>query len=210
MNPAKSAVKILLAAGIGLETACCGLAAPPGPPAAPVENVTNIYFGTAVVDPYRYMENLSNPNVSAWMKLQDDYTHSLLERIPGRPALLARIHELNNAVAARVEDVRRMPDGRYFYQKRLPQDNVFKLYVRQGLTGRERLLVDPETFAKAAGKPFAINYYEPSRDGDYVACGLSAAGSEDAVIHVLETATGRETDQPIDRAQFGGISWCPD
>ncbi len=210
MNLTKSTVKIFLAAGVSLQTACCGLAALPGPPAAPVESVTNTYFGTAVVDPYRYMENLSNPNVTAWMKLQDDYTHSLLERIPGRPALLARIHELNNAVAARVEDVRRMPDGRYFYQKRLPQDNVFKLYVRKGLTGPETLLFDPEKFAKAAGKPFAINYYEPSRDGSYVACGLSAAGSEDAVIHVLETATGKEVDQPIDRAQFGGISWCPD
>ncbi len=210
MNLAKSAVKTFLAAGVGLQMACCGLAALPSPPVAPVENVTNMYFGTAVVDPYRYMENLSNPNVTAWMKPQNDYTHSLLERIPGRPALLARIHELDNAVAARVEDVRRMPDGRYFYLKRLPQDNVFKLYVREGLTGKETLLFDPEKFAKAAGKPFAINYYEPSRDGTYVACGLSAAGSEDAVIHVLETATGKEVDKPIDRAQFGGISWCPD
>jgi prolyl oligopeptidase len=133
----------------------------------------------------------------------------LLDRIPGRKALLARIQELDNAVAARVEGVRRLPDGRYFYLKRLPQDNVFKLYVREGLTGKETLLFDPEKFAKAAGKPFAINYYEPSQDGNYVACGLSAAGSEDAVIHVVETATGKEVDKPIDRAQFGGISWRP-
>lgn len=210
MNPAKSAIKIFLTAGVGFQMTWCGLAAPLIAPEAPVENVTNTYFGTAVADPYRYMENPSNPNVTVWMKLQDDYTHSLLERIPGRAALLARIHELNNAVAARVEDMRRLPDGRYFYLKRLPQDNVFKLYVREGLTGKETLLFDPEQFAKAAGKPFAINYYEPSRDGTYVACGLSAAGSEDAVIHVLATATGKEAGQPIDRAQFGGISWCPD
>ncbi len=210
MNPVKSAIKLFLAASVGGLLTWHGLAALPSPPVAPVENVTNTYFGTVVVDPYRYMENLSNPNVTAWMQLQDDYTHSLLERIPGRAALLARIHELNNAVAARVENVRRLPDGRYFYLKRLPQDNVFKLYVRKGLAGPETLLVDPEKFARAAGKPFAINYYEPSRSGDYVACGLSAAGSEDAVIHVLETATGQEVGQPIDRAQFGGISWRPD
>jgi prolyl oligopeptidase len=203
-------VKILLVAGVGLQMAWCSLAAPASPPVAPVEDVTNIYFGTAVVDPYRYMENLSDSNVVEWMKAQNDYTHSRLDRIPGRAALLARIHELNNAVAARVADVRRMPDGRYFYLKRLPQDNVFKLYRRQGLTGRETLLLDPEKFAKATGKPFAINYYEPSRDGNYVACGLSAAGSEDAVIHVLESVTGKEVDKPIDRAQFGGISWRPD
>lgn len=180
------------------------------PPVAPVENVTNTYFGTEVVDPYRYLEDLANTNVTAWMKAQNDYTRSVLDRIPGRKALLARIEELVNAVSARVEAVRRLPDGRLFYLKRLPQDNVFKLYVRQGLTGKETLLVDPEKFAKADGKPFAINYYEPSRDGDYVAYGLSAGGSEDAVIHLLETATGKEVDKPIDRAQFGGISWRPD
>jgi prolyl oligopeptidase len=179
-------------------------------PVAPVESVTNTYFGTAVVDRYRYMENLSNPNVMAWMKTQNDYTRSLLDRIPGRTALLARIQELDNAVAARVEDIRRLPGGRYFYLKRLPQDNTFKLYVREGLAGKETLLFDPEKFAKAAGTPFAINYYEPSREGNFVACGLSAAGSEDAVIHVLDTATGKEVDKPIDRAQFGGISWRPD
>jgi prolyl oligopeptidase len=210
MSNIKSAVKFYLAAGVGLQMVWCSLAAPPGPPVAPVKNVTNIYFGTAVVDPYRYMEDLSDSNVVAWLKAQSDYTRSLLDRIPGQAALFARIHELNNAVAARVEDVRRMPDGRYFYLKRLPQDNVYKLYVRQGLTGTETLLFDPEKFAKAAGKPFAINYYQPSLDGEYVACGLSAAGSEDAVIHLLETATGKEVDKPIDRAQFGGVSWRPD
>jgi prolyl oligopeptidase len=206
----KSAVKFYPAAGLGLYIAWCSLAAPAGPPIAPVENVTNTYFGTAVVDPYQYMEDLSDSNVMAWFKAQNDYTHSRLNRIPGRASLLARIQELDNAVAARVADIRRMPDGRYFYLKRLPQDNTFKLYVRKGLTGPETLLFDPEKFAKAAGKPFAINYYQPSLDGNYVACGLSAAGSEDAVIHLLETTAGREVDQPIDRAQFGEVNWRPD
>ncbi|HLX95385.1 MAG TPA: prolyl oligopeptidase family serine peptidase [Verrucomicrobiae bacterium] len=210
MSFSQLAVRIFLTAAAGLQVTSHGWAAPPSPPVAPVEAVTNTYFGTAVVDPYRYMENLSNPNVTAWLQAQNDYTHFLLDRISGRAALRARIQELDNAVAARVEDVRRLPDGRYFYLKRLPQDNTFKLYVRTGLAGKETLLFDPEKFAQTAGKPFAINYYEPSQNGGYVVCGLSAGGSEDAVIHVLETATGKEVDPPIDRAQYGGVSWRPD
>jgi len=206
----KSLVKFLLVAGIGLPMAWRSPAAPSSPPVAPVENETNTYFGTAIVDPYQYLEDLSACNVVAWLKAQNDYTHSLLDRIPGRAPLLSRIEELDNAVAARVQDVRRMPDGRYFYLKRLPQDNTYKLYARKGLTGAETLLFDPEKFAKAGGKPFAINYYQPSLEGKYIACGLSAAGSEDAVIHLLETTTGKEVDKPIDRAQFGGVSWRPD
>ena len=206
----KPMVKLFLVTGVGLPMTWYGLAAPTSPPVAPIENVTNTYFGTAVVDPYQYMEDLSDSNVVAWLKAQNDYTHSLLDRIPGRAALLARIQELDNAVTARVEDVRRMPDGRYFYLKRLPQDNTFKLYVRQGLAGTETLLFDPEKFAKAAGKPFAINYYRA-----IVGWGLCRlrtfrrrfGGRGDSL---LETATGQEVDKPIDRAQFGGVSWRPD
>jgi len=182
----------------------------PGPPVAPVTNATDTYFGVTVGDPYRYMENLSDPAVAAWMKAQNDYTHSILDRIPGRKKLFARIKELDDAVAARVGDVSRLPHGLYFYLKRLPQDNTPKLYMRRGLTGKETLLVDPENFTRATGKPYAISYYDPSLDGKYVAYGISAAGSEDAVIHVIDTATGGEVDKPIDRAQFGGIAWRPD
>jgi prolyl oligopeptidase len=210
MNFIKSAARIFLAAGIGWQLACGTLVAAQNPPVAPVTNVTDTYFGTTVSDPYRYMEDLSNPGVKSWLKAQNDYTHSQIGGIPGRTALLARIQELDNSATARVDSVRRLPDGRFFYLKRLPQDNTFKLYVREGLNAKETLLADPEKFAKAAGKPFGINYYEPSLDGNHVVVGLSAAGSEDAVIHVLETATGKEVDQPIDRAQFGGVVWRPD
>src|ERR1700748_3797636 len=42
------------------------------PPVAPVRPVTTDYFGTAVTDNYRYMENLQDPQVQAWMKAQND------------------------------------------------------------------------------------------------------------------------------------------
>jgi len=61
------------------------------PPPAPVRPVTEDYFGTKVVDPYRYMEDLKNPEVEAWFKAQNDYTRAVLASIPGRDSLLARI-----------------------------------------------------------------------------------------------------------------------
>jgi prolyl oligopeptidase len=180
------------------------------PPVAPVRNVPDTYYATVVDDPYRYMENLSDPEVQAWIKAQNDFTRSTLDRIPGRKELLERIEAIDNAVSARVWEVRRLPNGLYFYRKRLPADNTYKLYVREGLTGKETLLVDPESLAKATGKPHAINYFEPSPDGKYVAYGISAAGSEDAVLHVIETSTGKEVDTPINRARFGEVNWRPD
>jgi prolyl oligopeptidase len=102
----------------------CSAVAAQNPPVAPVTNVTDTYFGVTVSDPYRYMENLKDPEVAAWMKAQNDFTHSILDRIPGRKPLLARIQELDDAVAARVTGVHRLPNDRYFYLKRLPQDNT--------------------------------------------------------------------------------------
>jgi prolyl oligopeptidase len=183
---------------------------PSAPPVATVRVVTDEYFGVKVADPYRYMEDLTNAEVSAWFKGQNDYTRAVLGRIPGRAALLARIKILDEGAPARVTDLRRLPGDRYFYQKRLASEDVAKLYVRDGLRSEERLLVDPTKFATAGGPHYVISYYAPSFDGKYVAVGISAAGSEDAVLRVFDTSTGKETGDVIDRAQFGSPTWMPD
>ncbi len=110
------------------------------PPATPIRPVTDIYWGTSVVDNYRYLEDLKNPEVQSWMRAQADYTHGLLARIPGRAALLARIHGLANADASRTGFVKR--GQRYFYELEEPAPRQPKLYYRDGLSGTEHLLVD--------------------------------------------------------------------
>jgi prolyl oligopeptidase len=180
------------------------------PPVAAVRVVTDEYFGVKVADPYRYLEDLANPEVAAWFKGQSDYTRAVLGRIPGRSAFLTRIKGLDESAPARITDLRRLPGDRYFYQKRLASEDVAKLYVRDGLKSDERLLVDPTKFMTAGGPHYVISYYAPSFDGKYVAAGISSAGSEDAVLRVFDTTTGKETGDVIDRAQFGSPSWMPD
>jgi prolyl oligopeptidase len=109
---------------------------------APVKPVTDTYYGTKVVDPYRYMENLKDPQVEAWMKAQNDYTRGVLANIPGREQLLARIRTLDETVPE--VQAARLPGEVYLIMKRLPSEILYKLYVRQGLNGEDKLLVDPE------------------------------------------------------------------
>ncbi|HLY42887.1 MAG TPA: prolyl oligopeptidase family serine peptidase [Terracidiphilus sp.] len=180
------------------------------PPVAPVRAVTTDYFGVTLTDPYRYIENLKDPEVEAWFKGQNAYTRSVLSRIPGRDALLARIKELDQSVPARVSDVNMVPGGRYFYEKMLASEIVSKLYVRDGLNGQERLLLDPAKYPAPEGSHNAISYYNPSFDGKMVAVGVSPGGSENAVIHIFEVDTGKEFPETIDRARFGGIAWRTD
>ncbi len=181
-----------------------------GPPVAAVRPVTDDYFGTKVTDPYRYMENLKDPEVVKWFKDEDDYTRGVLAGIPGRAGLLARIKELDQAAPFRVNDVQRLLGGKYFYEKQLASEDVSKLYVRDGLNGAEKLLVDPSTFIREPGTHYSLNYYVPSLDGRYVAYGISLSGSEDAVIHILDLTTGKDLPETIPRSWYGGISWMPD
>ncbi len=179
-------------------------------PSLPASAATETFFGTAVADPYRAMEDVKAKDVAAWMKAHSDRTRSLLAGYGTREPLLALVRKYDDAVQARVAQVTRVPGGRLFYEKRGVNDNQFKLYTRDP-QGREKLLVDPEALAKAAGgKPFAINWYSPSPDGRRVAYGMSAAGSESASLRVVDSASGTQLGGVIPRADFGGVTWTLD
>jgi prolyl oligopeptidase len=180
------------------------------PPATPVRPVVDDYFGVKVTDPYRYLENLSNPEVQTWFKAQADYADKYLTALPTRAQFAKDITKYVNSTPAAVHDVSRTLDGRYFIQKILPNQNTAKLYTREKLSAKEIILVDPDHFAGPKGEPAAINYFSPSNDGRYVAVGISIGGSEDAVIHIIDSATGKELPETIDRAEYGGVEWQSD
>ena len=179
------------------------------PAAPPVRDVTDTYFGVAVPDPYRYMEDMKNAEVAAWMKAQADYARAYFKRIPGRDELYKEIERRGDAVASRVFDVRLVGD-KVYYQKRLANENIPKLYVRDGFAGAERLLVDPELVKNDDGTHSSIDYYAPSPDNRYVATGISPAGSEASVLRIIDVATGKPLADTIDRAQYAAPSWLPD
>jgi prolyl oligopeptidase len=85
-----------------------------------------------------------------------------------------------------------------------------KLYMRDSISAPEKLIADPVKITPAGSPSFVINYYMPSFDGSRIAYGASPGGSEDAVIHVVDVATGRESAETIDRGWFGSPSWLPD
>ena len=177
-------------------------------PNTPRREVTETYFGTQVIDPYRWLEKTSDPEVVDWMKAQNDYTREALANIPGRDRLRERIKSLDNAGSTAYN--LQVWGGHYFYLKVDAGSDNRRLYVRDAFDAPERLLVDPEKLTTADGRHFSIDYFQPSLDGKYVAYGISPGGSEDSVLHILETSTGNILPDVIDRAQFGQPSWLPD
>ena len=125
LRAATALVAILLvarAAGLRSQSVRSAPGSPSSPPAAPVRPVTDDYYGTKVVDPYRYMENLQDPGVQTWFKAQDDYTRAVLASIPGRQQLLERIKQLHESAPFLLSDIQRFEGERYYYRKRLASE----------------------------------------------------------------------------------------
>jgi prolyl oligopeptidase len=177
------------------------------PPETPVRDVKETFFGTEISDPYRWLEDLKSPEVSSWMRAQNDYTRAVLERIPNREKLRKRIAELDDS-GVRVNGLQSF-GGRLFYLKQATGEDNRRLYVRDGAGGAERLLLDPQT-RTANGVHYSIDYFQASPDGKLVAVGVSPGGSENSVLHVLDASDGKEAGPNIDRAQFGAVFWLPD
>lgn len=179
-----------------------------GPPVAPVRPVADTYFGTTVVDNYRYMENLKDPTVQRWMKAQANYTRNVVDRIPGRAAMQQRITQLAGGDLRRDSFTRR--GERLFYQVTEPGANLPKLAYRDGMDGAEHVVVDPAKLAKDRAHHYSLDWYSPSWDGRYVAYGISEGGSEQSVLHIIDVRSGKELAENIDRTSDCVVSWRND
>jgi prolyl oligopeptidase len=176
-------------------------------PIAPVSPVTDTYFGTTVVDPYRWME-AGGPELMDYMKAENAVTQEALAPFATKNALiLTELTTLADTVPE-VGHVARVLD-QYFYLKTPPGKSDAQLMTRPVVGGAGKLLLDPATMA-ADGQHAAIDYFVPSPDAKYVAVGVSLGGSEDSVLHVLDAASGKLMTESISRAQEANASWTDD
>jgi prolyl oligopeptidase len=180
------------------------------PAPLPPKPVADTHWGMRVNDPYRYFENTSDPGVQAWMKAQANATEAVLARIPARETLLERIRQFEAQGSGLTSGTVRTANGRYFFQKRDPKDNQFRLVWRDSVDGADRLIFDPEALAKQTGTPHAILDFAPSPDGRRIAYAVQAGGGEIGTLHVVDVASGKDLITPIDRIRYASVSWLDD
>lgn len=182
------------------------------PPVAPVRPVSETFFGQTVTDPYRYLEDVKNAEVIAFMKAQGEYARHALDAIPGRAAMVERIGKLSEAGVS-VSGVQITGEGakmRVFYYKLSPGESMRKLYMRDGFKGIERLVFDSQSISKA-GTRYALDDYKASPDGRHVIVAVAAGGSEDTSIRVIDVEGARDRGVVIDRIGFADLThWAPD
>jgi len=175
---------------------------PSKPPKAAEKPVIDMYHGTKVLDNYRWLEDGKNPETQKWVEQEMAYTRGILDGLAGRDAIHKRLTELLSIGSVTPPTIA----GRYyFYTKREGMQNQPVLYVRDGLNGADRVLVDANKLA--ADGTIALDWFQPSDNGKYVAYGTSPSGSEMSTLHILETKTGAILHDTIERTRAASIAW---
>ena len=183
------------------------------PPLFPAGSVVETYFGQKIADPYRAMENFTQPGVQAWVREQARYAQHVLHALPSRKALLERIDQLDAGAPYTLASLIRCPNGDLYYLKQLATDNVAKIYCRAAAPNSETLLIDPETFAKQTPDDhFTISFFQVSPDGKRLLYGFAASGSEQTTIRVFDRVSGHDLADTIERieAEYALPYWLPD
>lgn len=175
------------------------------PPTRTVD-ASDTYFGKTYNDPYRWLENLKDPEVEAWFKAQAELTDGLLAKIPGRDVLVKEWTALDKIKPASYSDIE-FENGRVFYKKTLGGENVGKLYIREGWSGQEKLLFESGTYKP--GVTSTIQSFVPSWDGKYVVLGLTAGGAEYSELRVLDVDKRTLLPEKI-YPSYGAIGWLKD
>jgi prolyl oligopeptidase len=173
-----------------------------GPPVAAQKPVEDEVQGHKITDPYRWLEDAGGADTQKWVHDEVAYTRSILDPLSGREQLHKRLSEL---LTIGTISAPQLGGKYYFYTKREGSQNQPVLFVRDGLNGKDRALVDVN--ALAADGTVALDWWTPSEDGKYVAYGTSPSGSEMSTLHVIETATGKMLRDEIERTRAASIAW---
>ena len=181
---------------------------------SPSKPTTEEYFGTKIVDEYRNLENLEDPNTINWIKSQTAYTNSILDQIPKRNYYVEKRLELDKRQGYSVSDLKITDNNKYFYLKKNENEKIAKLYYKDGLLGREEFLYDPINYKSTeSNHDFIINYISPSWDGSKIAISMSEKGNELASVIIMDVRTKYIQPEILTNtapASFDGIKWLND
>ncbi|HST10807.1 MAG TPA: hypothetical protein VLL05_10555, partial [Terriglobales bacterium] len=176
-------------------------AAVPAPPASPVEEKTETIHGLSVSDPYQWLEDSSSPRVRSWIADQQKYTSSLLDHRPDIGSLRKEVLELTD-----IEEAQRIlfRSGRYYILKKIPGHEIASLYMRVAETGKEELLVDPNTWSTDHSD--TVELLNASQDGKLIAYSVRHGGRDQVSIRFFDVDARQDLSDVLPEARY--IYWA--
>jgi prolyl oligopeptidase len=172
------------------------------------DDVVEVLHGRSIADPYRWLEDPDSAETADWVKRQNEFTAGYLESLPDRPWFLETMQQVMGRPRAGVPFKRA---GHYFVSRNdgsQNQDVIFVASSLQELLAGGRVLVDPNTFSRDGTS--SLMSLTVSADGQFVAYGVSEAGSDWTTFRLLSLTTGDEVDDALIQTKFSQAEWLPD
>ncbi|CAD5175881.1 unnamed protein product [Musa acuminata subsp. malaccensis] len=175
------------------------------PPARRDESVVDDYHGVLIADPYRWLEDPESEEVKEFVERQARLTDSVLEKCEERERLRRRITALHDHPRY---DTPFKRGGKYFYFHNTGLQAQSVLYVQKDLDGEAEVLLDPNKLSDDG--TVALTLSSVSKDGKYLAYGLSSSGSDWVTVKVMRIEDKQPELDTLSWVKFSSISWTKD
>lgn len=163
--------------------------------------VADSYFGTEVIDNYRWLEDDMSNETENWVTKQNETTFAYLNEISLREQLKNRLTDLWDYEKISSP----FKEGKYtYFYKNTGLQNQSVLY-RSKLKGEEEVFLDPNLFSKDGTTSLAGVSF--SKDGSLVAYSISEGGSDWRKIIVKNVESNQIIEDTLVDVKFSGVSW---
>ena len=177
----------------------------PAPPPTRRSDVVDVMHGVSIHDPYRWLEDQSSPETRSWINAQNTYSRAVLDKLPDRDAIARRLGELMKVDSIQVPMER---NGRYFFRRRRADQDLYVIYMRQGASGKDEVLVDPHPMS--ADHSVSVDIHGVTPDGSLMAYGVRRGGADETEIHLLDVNTRKPLSDVLPPARYFEVSFLPD
>jgi prolyl oligopeptidase len=170
-----------------------------------LEPVSDMLHGVTVIDPYRWLEDQNSLRTREWISQQTRHARSYLDKIPGRERIRERIREL---LDVRTYDSVHKTGNRYFFRKRLPGEEQPSIYMREGIDGDDRLLIDPRDCGP--GNHVALQPRLASPDGRLLLYEIKEGGERTGRFALLDIESRKTLPDTLPRGYLRGFAFASD
>ena len=177
----------------------------PLPPAADKIPVTDDYFGTRIVDNYRWLEDAGSSRTQAFIDAENAYTARYMQQARIRPQIADDLDALEHVSSWSVP-IQRGND--LFFEKLLAGEDQPSIYLRHGWTDKDKRLIDPAQFSRDPNTSVELD--DVSRDGTLVAYGVREGGADETSLHIFNVKTGKTLEDELPKGLYYSVNFTVD
>jgi prolyl oligopeptidase len=174
-------------------------------PHSDIEPVTEVLNGISVTDPYRWLEDQDSPRTRVWIEEQTRYARAYLDSITGRDRIRKRVREL---LAVETYDSLQKVGNRYFFRKRLPNQEQPCIYMREGTEGKDQLLINPAH--RLTGPYTSVKPIQASADGRLLLYEVKEGGERCGAFELFDLDTRDRLPDSLPRGYLSGFGFGSD